>query len=44
VDVLDSPVRQQQAILMFEATASMGRAIDDLFYENPVIGMYTLHH
>ena len=44
VDVLHSPVSQQQAILMFEVSASLGCAIHDLLYEGPVVGMYALHH
>ena len=44
VDVLHSPVSQQQAILMFEVSASLGCAIDNLLYEGPVVGMYALHH
>ena len=44
MDVLDSPVRQQQAILMFEVSASLGCAIDDLLCKRPILGMYALHH
>src|SRR5580704_11408581 len=36
--VLDSPVSQQQAILMFEVNASLGYAIDDLLCEGPIRG------
>ena len=44
VDVLHSPVSQQQAILMFEVITSLGCAIDNLLYERPVVGMYAPHH
>src|ERR1700675_1994773 len=44
VDVLDLPVSQQQAILMFEVSASLGRAIDNLLCEGLVMRMYALHH
>ena len=37
MDVLDSPVRQQQTILMFEVSASLGYAIDDLLCKRPIV-------
>ena len=36
MDVLHSPVSQQQAILMFEVITSLGCAIDNLLYERPL--------
>ena len=42
MDVLDSSVSQQQAILMFEVSAGLGCAIDDLLCEGPILGMYAL--
>ena len=44
MDLLDSPVSQQQATLLFEVSASLGCAIDDLLCEGPVLWMNTLHH
>src|SRR5882672_10372827 len=38
VDVLDAPVRQEQAILMFEVGARLGYAIDNLLCEGPIRG------
>src|SRR5262249_12552085 len=43
VDVLDSPVSQQQARFIFEASASLSCSIDDLLYKRPVLGMDALH-
>jgi len=44
MDVLDLPVRQQQAIGMFEICRSGKGAIDDLFEAGAVLGMDALHH
>ncbi len=44
VDVLDSSISHQQPILMFEVSASLGCAIDDLVCEGPILGMYALQH
>src|SRR5690242_5678770 len=37
VDVFDSPIRQQQPILVFEVCAGLGRAINHLLCERPVV-------
>ncbi len=44
MDMLDSPVSEQQATLMFEVSSSLGSPIDDLLCEGPVIGMDALYH
>jgi len=43
MDVLDSPVRQQQATFMFEVSA-LGYAFDDLLCKRPILRMYALEH
>src|SRR6266849_2301042 len=43
MDVLDSPVRQQQAILVFEISARLGCVINHLLYRRPILRMYALH-
>src|SRR5258705_1210910 len=43
LDVLDSPVSQQQAGFMFEVSAVLRCAIDDLLCKRPVPGMYAVH-
>ncbi len=44
VDVLDSPVGHQQAMLKVEVSASLGCAIDDLLYKRLILRMYALQH
>src|SRR6266702_1281703 len=44
VDVLDSPVRQQQAILLFEICAALRYVLDDLLYKRPILRMCALQY
>jgi hypothetical protein len=44
VNVFYSPVRKQQAILMFKVSAGLGCAIDDLLNERPILRMSSLDH
>jgi len=41
MDVLDSPVRQQQATFMFEVSA-LGYAFDDLLCKRHIVRIYAL--
>ena len=44
MDVLDSAIRQQQTIGMFEMCRSARGTIDDVMEVDPVLGMDALHH